>query len=216
MWHWRRYALYRVPVLVIIFNCRLRCLCRLFDSVLRYFSGFVCSILSIFTVRIQCKRFSDFCYPVSLARLILLASFLLLKRNFSLRWIGISVKMYLILLFSSLSSTGPPVPLARDDRIPPCLTPPYKIRISWALSQRSWFWMSRLCYPSVPVFCECCRLSGSGFLVGSANLTLWLCLPRQYQSACSLARDDRIPPCLAPVQDTEILGVEPEKPVLCK
>ena len=33
---------------------------------------------------------------------------------------------------------------------------------------------------------------------------------------CPLARDDMIPPCLAPVQDTEILGVEPEEPVLCE
>ena len=38
-----------------------------------------------------------------LARLILFASFLLLKRIFSLHWIRMSVRMYLILLFSSLS-----------------------------------------------------------------------------------------------------------------
>ena len=38
-------------------------------------------------------------------------------------------------------------------------------------------------------------------------LTYLFQLPRQYHSDCPLARDDRIPPCLAPVQDMEILGV---------
>ena len=76
--------------------------------------------------------------------------------------------------------------------------------------------MSRLCYTCVHAFCECHRLSRSGFLVRSVRLALWLCLPRQYRSTCPLARDDKIPPFLAPVQDTEILGVEPEELVLCE
>ena len=38
-------------------------------------------------------------------------------------------------------------------------------------------------------------------------LTIPFQLPRQYQSDCPLDRDDRIPPCLAPVQDMEILGM---------
>ena len=115
--------------MVIIFDRMLLCLRQLSDLVLQYSSGFVCSILSVFTGRIPFKRFSDlevwFCYPVRLASylawLILSASFLLLKLNFSLCWIGISVRMYLILLFSSLSSTGPPVPYPGSIRIPPCL-----------------------------------------------------------------------------------------------
>ena len=38
-------------------------------------------------------------------------------------------------------------------------------------------------------------------------LTFLFQLPRQYRSDCPLARDDRIPPCSAPLQDTEILGM---------
>ena len=45
-----------------------------------------------------------------LARLILFASFFVMEASSSLCWIGMLVRMYLILLFSSLSCTSPPVP----------------------------------------------------------------------------------------------------------